>query len=95
MQEDVEIIFVSSDNSQSDMMAYMKESHGDWFGVEHGSGLGQDLSKQFSVNGIPTLVVLKADGTVVSKDGTNTVRNKGPEEVLKKWKREKRKCIIA
>merc|ERR1712039_667562 len=29
----VELIFVSSDRSKSDMISYMKESHGDWFGV--------------------------------------------------------------
>merc|ERR1712211_211266 len=35
--EGVEIIFVSSDRSPADMISYMKESHGDWLAVEHGS----------------------------------------------------------
>jgi hypothetical protein len=39
--EGVEIIFVSSDRSPADMVSYMKESHGDWLAVEHGSELGQ------------------------------------------------------
>merc|ERR1711879_519191 len=33
----VEIIFVSSDQSQDAMVSYMKESHGDWWAVEYGS----------------------------------------------------------
>ena len=39
--EGVEIIFVSSDRSPADMVSYMKESHGNWLAVEHGSELGQ------------------------------------------------------
>merc|ERR1739836_53803 len=39
--EGVEIIFVSSDRSPVDMVSYMKESHGDWLAVEHGSVLAQ------------------------------------------------------
>ena len=75
----------------SDMVAlkpeimYMKESHGDWFGVEHGSGLVQDLEKQFNVIDIPTLVVLKADGTVISKDGIKAVCTQGPRPLVGKW----------
>jgi len=41
--EGVEIIFVSSDRSPADMISYMKESHGDWFAVEHGSEVGQGM----------------------------------------------------
>ena len=41
--EGVEIIFVSSDRSPADMISYMKESHGDWLAVEHGSEVGQGM----------------------------------------------------
>ena len=84
VQEDVEIIFVSSDRSAEDMIGYMKESHGEWLGVEHGSELAQDLKKQFNVTGIPYLVVLKADGTLITKEGRSAVTGKGPS-VLKEW----------
>ena len=70
----VEIIFVSSDRSPEDMVDYMKESHGDWFGVEHGSDVVDELSKKFGVSGIPYLVVLKSDGTVITKDGRSAVQ---------------------
>ena len=45
----VEIIFVSSDQSQKDMLSYMKESHGDWWAVEHGSSKAEDLSTHYRV----------------------------------------------
>jgi len=67
--EGVEIIFVSSDRSPADMISYMKESHGDWLAVEHGSEVGQGLKQKFGVSGIPCLVVLKSDGTLITKDG--------------------------
>lgn len=80
----MEIIFVSSDRSANDMVSYMKESHGDWLAVEHGSELATGLKQQFGVSGIPCLVVLKADGTLITKDGRGAVTQKGPAAV-KEW----------
>eukprot|EP00093_Oithona_nana_P005341 05341.XXX_161386_160841_1 [CDS] Oithona nana genome sequencing. len=84
--EGVEIIFVSSDRSPQDMANYMKESHGNWLAMPHGSEVGQELKKKFGVSGIPCLVVLKgADGTLITKEGRNAVQAKGPAAV-KEWK---------
>jgi nucleoredoxin len=84
--EGVELIFVSCDRSKADMISYMKESHGDWFGVEHGSDLVQQLSEMFGVSGIPYLVVVKSDGTLITKDGRSAVQGQGPT-VVKSWKK--------
>lgn len=81
----MEIIFVSSDRSQSDMESYMKESHGDWLAVEHGSSLASDLKNKFGVSGIPSLIVLKSDGKLITKDGRNAVASKGPA-AIQDWK---------
>ena len=83
--EGVEIIFVSSDRSPEDMVSYMKESHGDWLAVPHGSQIAQGLKQKFDVSGIPCLVVLKGDGTLITKDGRGAVTSKGPA-ALKDWK---------
>jgi len=80
----VEIIFVSADQSHNDMISYMKESHGDWFAVEHGSTLSKELDEKFEVQGIPTLVVLNADGTVITNDGRGAVQSKGAQ-ALADW----------
>jgi len=70
----VEIIFVSSDRSPDEMKSYLKESHGEWLSVEHGSELAQALKQNFGITGIPALVVCKADGTVVSKNARADVQ---------------------
>jgi len=80
----VEIVFVSSDRSQDDMLSYMKESHGDWLATEHGSELSNKLKQKFEVSGIPMLVICKKDGSLITKDGRSQVMGKGPEAV-KGW----------
>jgi hypothetical protein len=67
------------------MVSYMKESHGDWLALEHGSEDAQALKQKFGVSGIPCLVVLKADGTLITNDGRTAVQGKGPA-ALQEWK---------
>merc|ERR1712244_43891 len=82
----LEIVFVSSDRSPEDMISYMKESHGDWCGVEHNSALANELKQKYGVQGIPMLVVVKKDGTVVTKDGRSNVVGKQPKQAVQGWK---------
>lgn len=84
--DNVEIVFVSSDRSNEDMLSYMKESHGDWLATEHGSSLTNDLKQKFGIQGIPTLVVVKPDGTLVTKDGRAHVCSKQPKQAVEGWK---------
>ena len=79
------MIFVSSDESQEDMISYMKESHGDWFAFENQSKVGQRLKKKYKVSGIPTLVALKSDGTLINDDATDDIEEKGPS-IISQWK---------
>ena len=65
----LEIIFVSSDRSEQEMLSYMRESHGNWYALPHGASEAQTLSTQFGVRGIPALVVISGEGTVISRDG--------------------------
>jgi hypothetical protein len=37
------VIFVSFDQCPEDMMAYMRECHGDWLAVQHGTVLARFL----------------------------------------------------
>merc|ERR1711881_315045 len=86
VSDDLEIVFVSSDRSPEDMFSYMKESHGDWCGVEHNSALANDLKQKYGVQGIPMLVVVKKDGSLVTKDGRSHVVGKQPKQALQGWK---------
>jgi len=84
--EGLEIVFVSSDRSPEDMESYMKESHGDWLAVQHNSAVANDLKKKYGISGIPSLIVVKLDGTVVTKDGRSHVMGKAPAAAVKDWK---------
>ena len=59
---DIEIVFVSSDRSPEDMKNYMKDAHGKWLAIKHNSDLGKALKTKFGIQGIPALIVCKADG---------------------------------
>lgn len=82
--EGVEVVFVSSDKSAEEMMGYMKECHGDWLAVQHGTVLAQDLKKKYEITGIPTLIVVTREGDIISKNGRSEVAEKGPQ-VFQKW----------
>ena len=84
--ENLEIVFVSSDRSDDDMKSYMKESHGDWYATEHNSALANSLKQKYGISGIPTLIVCKKDGTVVTKDGRAKVMSMPPAQAVKAFK---------
>ncbi|XP_070381277.1 nucleoredoxin-like protein 2 isoform X3 [Dermacentor albipictus] len=67
-----EVVFVSLDHSEEDMLKYMDESHGDW-----------ELTSKY-VKGIPTLIVFKMDGTVITSSGREQVQEEGPQ-AFHKW----------
>merc|ERR1711983_569141 len=82
-KDGVEIIFLSWDQSPEEMLSYMKESHGDWLAFQHDSEMKEKLEEKYNVCGIPTLVVLKADGTLVTEDGADDIEEHEASEVIK------------
>ena len=86
VSDDLEIVFVSGDSSSEEMLSYMKESHGDWFAVEHKSDIADDLEQKYGVDGIPMLVVVKKDGKLITEDGKSHVMGKQPKQVVQEWK---------
>ena len=86
-EQGVEIIFISADRDSDAMMSYMKESHGDWYALEHKSKLKNTLEQKYEVQGYPTLVVLRADGSLITKDGRGNVQSKGSQAV-EEWKNQ-------
>ena len=82
--QELEIVFVSSDRTLDDMKNYMKESHGSWLAIAHGSDLGKALKTKFNIQGIPALIVCKSDGSAITKEGRADVQKAGPEG-MKGW----------
>ncbi|CCD70570.1 protein-disulfide reductase [Caenorhabditis elegans] len=72
--DDFEIVFVSSDPSESGLKKYMQECHGDWYYIPFGHEAKQKLCVKYEITGMPTLVIVKPDGTEVKSDGRYDVQ---------------------
>jgi thiol-disulfide isomerase/thioredoxin len=70
-----QIVFVSSDQSKKDMYGYMKEMKMPWLALPFGDKHKASLGKTFNVKGIPTLIILAPDGSVISMTGRSDVYN--------------------
>ena len=87
---EVEIIFVSSDQTEHEMIEYMKDSHGSWLAIDHDSQISDNLCNHFGLGGIPALVVMKKNDeehwTTITKDGRSAIQSNpdcDPENVMK------------
>ncbi|XP_077548379.1 nucleoredoxin-like protein 2 [Haemaphysalis longicornis] len=72
-----QVIFISADRNQKDMLEYMRSSHGDWYGLPFDDPLQGEIEERFKVAGVPTLLVLRPDGTVVNTNGKKLVQECG------------------
>ena len=81
-----EVLLVSADNSEKAQANYMKKYMMPWLAVKHQSIAANLLVKKMGVSGIPYLVVLAPDGSVVTKDGRGDLDSLGDKAFLK-WKR--------
>ncbi|XP_067137113.1 nucleoredoxin-like protein 2 [Centruroides vittatus] len=79
-----EVVFVSFDENEESLFDYMKESHGDWYALPYGSTDTEKLKIQFNIEGIPTLIIVNKDGTLVNDDGIDDIEAKGAE-AYKDW----------
>lgn len=67
-----EIIFLSSDRDEGSYKEYFSEMP--WIAPAFNEGeTKQTLSSKYGVTGIPTLVILKPDGSLKTKDGRGMV----------------------
>eukprot|EP00128_Syssomonas_multiformis_P006495 Colp12_sorted_trinity150504_noHs@21041 len=77
-QGNIEIIFISSDRSVQDQIAYMQEAHGDWLTIPMDSVWTNSVKQKYGVRGIPTLTVIQANGDVINPNARGEVQAKGP-----------------
>jgi thiol-disulfide isomerase/thioredoxin len=80
-----EVLLVSADNSEKAQANYMKKYMMPWLAIKHQSTAANLLVKKMGVSGIPFLVILAPDGSVVTKDGRGDVDSMGDKAFLK-WK---------
>jgi len=71
-EKGLEVVFVSSDKDEASFNEYFGEQP--WLALPfHDREKKDALSKQFKVQGIPTVVVLGVDGSVITKDGKEAI----------------------
>ena len=77
-----QVLFISNDRTEKDMLAYMRAMKMPWPGVVFHSEAAKKLNKTYSGAGIPRLVLVNRAGAVLadSYKGKNYV---GPQVVLK------------
>lgn len=84
--EEFEIIFVSLDNSNTEKQNYMRQAKMSWLTIPGArSRAANTLAERFSIQGIPSLIVLRPDGSVITTDGRTDVMV-DPDSALAKWK---------
>ena len=85
-ENDFEIVFVSLDKSQGDKKKYIKQMEMKWPSIPGaGSRTADSLAQQFEISGIPALIILAPDGSVVTSRGREDVMMSS-ETALSKWK---------
>jgi nucleoredoxin len=68
----LEVVFVSSDRDDSSFKEYFAEQP--WLALDYSDRKAKDdLSSLFGVSGIPSLVVIDADGSTITKDGRSAI----------------------
>lgn len=70
----MEIVYVSFDKTKEDYDEYRKSMP--WVALPFGDSRKDELKKEYKIIGIPHLLVLKPDGTVVVHNGRADVQKK-------------------
>ena len=62
----VEVVFVSLDRSEEQMLQYYENEQGEWLAIKfEEAAVREQLTKEVKVQGIPSLVVVNKKGEVV------------------------------
>ncbi len=72
-----EIVFVTSDRSQADMLGYMRDYKMSWLALPHGDDRIQALAGRYGIRGIPSLIVIDGEGRTISTNGRQEVAAQG------------------
>lgn len=76
-----EVVFVSSDKDAEAKAGYMKEAGMKWLTLPFRGEAGNALNEKYKVSGIPTLVILKSNGELLTRDGRSLIMS-NPDPTL-------------
>ena len=75
-EKQFEVIFLSGDKTQEQYDEYYADMP--WLALPRGDSRITDIATKFQVKGVPRLIVLKPDGTVISDSAVDKVSQEGP-----------------
>lgn len=75
----MEVVFVSGDKTQEEFTMYYGEMP--WLALPRGDARLPNLAKKFEVKGVPRLIILKQDGTVIDSSAVKKVSEEGPAAI--------------
>ena len=81
-KDQFEVIFCTSDQNNEAFLEYFASMP--WKAIPFGDPKIAELKKHYKISGIPTLIVCKPDGSVISPNGRADVASKGPA-VVTEW----------
>uniref|UniRef100_A0A1I7XRL8 protein-disulfide reductase n=1 Tax=Heterorhabditis bacteriophora TaxID=37862 RepID=A0A1I7XRL8_HETBA len=83
-----EIVLVSRDRDEAALFEYYDKHMGSWTFIPFGHHKIQELLTLYKVVTIPSMRVIKPDGTVVVQDARSEIQDKGienPEDLFEEW----------
>lgn len=78
-EKQFEVIFVSGDKTQEEYDQYYAEMP--WLALPRADKRIGNIAKKFEVKGVPRLIVLKPDGTVINPNAVKKVTDEGPAAI--------------
>ena len=75
----MEVIFCSGDKTQEEYDEYYGEMP--WLALPKGDARLGPIAKKYEVKGVPRLIIIKPDGTVLEQNGVTKLTEGGPEAI--------------
>ncbi|KAM6216675.1 nucleoredoxin-like protein 1 [Rhynchocyon petersi] len=72
------LVYVSQDPTEEEQDEFLRDMPKKWLFLPFQDDLRMDLGRQFSVERLPAVVVLKPGGDVLMRDATDEIRRLGP-----------------
>jgi nucleoredoxin len=77
-----EVVFFSGDGSKENFDKYYEEMP--WPAIPWKDRRIKVVAKEFKVKGLPQLIVLKRDGTLINNNAVQKITDEGPE-AIEEW----------
>ena len=72
----IEVVYLSGDKTQAEYDDYYGKMP--WLALPRGDPRIRNLAQKYNVKGVPQLIIVKPDGTLVDKEGVKRIKNEGP-----------------